>query len=66
MASKPTYLRFHLDNNDEDEMTCFFCTLPKCEQSFEVIGGGGRKWVGVHTSCAEKHMLKMTNTNASE
>ena len=62
MATKPTYLRFHLENNDEDEMTCFFCTLPKCEQYFVCAGGGGKKMVGVHTACAEKHQKSLTST----
>lgn len=66
MSPKPTFIRFNLGNNDEEEMTCFFCTLPKCEQYFTCAGGGGMKMVGVHTGCAEKHMDKLTNTNTSE
>jgi hypothetical protein len=57
--SKPTYLRFYLEHNDDEELTCFFCSLPKCEQMFEARGGGQVKFVGVHNSCAEKHMDKI-------
>ena len=64
--SKPTFLRFHLEHNDEEEMTCFFCDGPKCEQSFKHRAAGGMKMVGVHTSCAEKHQDKLTNTSTSE
>jgi len=52
---KPQRLQFWLENNDEDEMTCFFCDGPKCEQRFMHRAAGGMKMVGVHTSCAEKH-----------
>jgi len=62
MSNKPTFIRFHLEHNDDEEISCFFCTLPKCEQYFEVRGGNQRRWVGTHDSCAEKHMDKMTAT----
>jgi hypothetical protein len=62
VSTRPTYLRFYLELNDDEELTCFFCTLPKCEQCFEVRGGGQRKLVGVHNDCADKHMDKMNAT----
>ena len=65
MSIKPTFIRFHLEHNDDEEVTCFFCKLPRCEQFFEVKGNE-RRWVGVHSSCAEKHMEKLTNTSTSE
>ena len=60
MSSKPTFLRFNLGNLDpgdevEQEMLCFFCTLPKCEQEFTFAFAGGKKTIAVHTSCGEKH-----------
>lgn len=63
--SRPTFLRFHLENNEDEEITCFFCSVSKCEQFFEVLGNE-RRWVGCHTSCAEKHMNRLTKTNNSE
>lgn len=68
--SKQTHLRFHLDNLDSDndveqDMVCFFCNAPKCEQSFAYAGGGGLKIVAVHERCADKHMASMTQTSGS-
>lgn len=57
--SKPTYLRFYLEHNEDEELACFFCTLPRCEQRFSVSGGGQSKLVGVHNSCGDKHMDKI-------
>ena len=62
MSSKPTLIRFHLEHSDDEEITCFFCTLPRCDQSFTCAGWGGKKTVGVHNACADKHMDKMTTT----
>jgi hypothetical protein len=56
--SKPQQLKFWLEHNDDEDITCLFCGLPRCEQSFEAAGGGKRSFYGVHTSCAEKHMDK--------
>jgi hypothetical protein len=64
--SKPTFIRFNLEHNDEEEMTCFFCTLPKCDQCFVCAGGGGKKMVGVHDSCVEKHMEKQSQLAKKE
>jgi hypothetical protein len=50
-----------LEPNDDEDLACFFCTLPRCEQRFPVAGGGQSKLVGVHNSCADKHMDKIHN-----
>jgi hypothetical protein len=63
---KPTFIHFNLGHNDEDEMSCFFCDGPKCEQTFTHRAAGGMKMVGVHNSCAEKHMDRLTQTKQSE
>jgi len=62
---KPTFIRFHLEHNDESEITCLFCGYPRCEQSFPCSGGGRMNIYGVHTECAEKHMAKLTQTKQS-
>jgi len=65
MSSKPTFIRFHLEHNDDEEITCFCCSLPRCEQFFEVSGGNVRRWVGVHSTCVDKHMSKLTQTRSA-
>lgn len=60
--SRPTYLRFYLEHNDDDEITCVFCGLPRCEQGYLASGGGRKSFYGVHNSCGEKHMDKMKQT----
>lgn len=57
--SKPTYLRFHLEHNEDAEITCLFCMLNACEQCFTVAGAGRASVIGVHNSCADKHMDKL-------
>lgn len=69
--SKPTFIFFNLGNldpedDDEQAMTCFFCTLPKCEQEFTCAGWGGKKTIAVHTSCAEEHQERGTSPPVSE
>jgi hypothetical protein len=64
--SKPTYLRFYLEHNEDEEITCLFCTLPRCDQSFTVSGGGKVSIIGVHNSCADKHMAKVTATKTGD
>jgi hypothetical protein len=66
MSPKPTFIRFHLEHNDEEEMSCFFCDGPKCEQHFTHRAAGGMKMVAVHTACATQHMDKLTNTKQLE
>lgn len=58
MTTRPTLLKFYLEPNDDDQLTCLFCTLPKCEQSFTVAGGGKVQIIGVHNDCGDKHMEK--------
>jgi len=58
-VSKPTYLRFHLEPNDDEEITCLFCNGPRCEQATRVSGGNRVTFYGVHNACAEKHMDKI-------
>lgn len=57
--TRPTLIKFFPQHNDDDELSCFFCTLPKCEQCFEVRGAGQSRLVGVHNDCCEKHEAKM-------
>ena len=57
--TRPTLIKFYLEPNDDEEITCLFCGHRKCEQSF-MAGGGGRKNIyGVHNDCAENHMSKL-------
>jgi hypothetical protein len=55
MSTKPTLIKFYLEHNDDEEITCIFCSLPKCEQGFFAQGGGKMSFYGTHNSCAEKH-----------
>jgi hypothetical protein len=66
MSSKPTFIRFPLEPNDDEEITCVFCTMPRCDQAYRAAGGGKVSFYGVHNSCAEKHMDKLTKTTTSE
>lgn len=54
--NKPTLIKFFLEHNEDEELTCFFCTLPKCEQRFEARGSGTARIIGVHNDCADKHI----------
>lgn len=60
--TKPTLLKFYLDNNEDEEITCFFCKMNGCEQSFTVRGGNEIRIVGVHSKCVDKHLEKQTKT----
>jgi hypothetical protein len=53
--SKPTIIKFYPEHNEDEELTCLFCTLPKCEQRIEVRGGGQVRILGIHNDCADKH-----------
>lgn len=55
---KPTLLKFYLDNNGDEELTCFFCKANSCEQSFTVGGSGEIRILGVHSKCVDKHLEK--------
>lgn len=57
---KPTLLKFYLENNEDAEITCFFCKGARCEQSFTVRGGNELRIIGVHSECVERHLEKMT------
>lgn len=56
---RPTYLRFYLELNDDQELSCLFCMLPGCEQRFPVAGGGRTSNIGVHDRCADNHNDKL-------
>ena len=58
--TRPTYLRLHLESNDDEEITCLFCGLRHCEQATMVKGGGRMSIIGVHTKCAESHMESLS------
>lgn len=49
------FIRFDLEPNDDDEITCLFCGLRKCDKLFETKGGGRRTLHGVHDRCADDH-----------
>jgi len=53
--TKPTLIKFFLEHNEDEEITCFFCKRAKCEQSFVVFGDGETRIVGAHSECAERH-----------
>ena len=55
MATKPTLLKFFLEHNEDEEITCFFCKREKCEQSFTVRAGGEVRIIGVHNGCVDSH-----------
>ena len=52
-------LKFWLEHNDDEELSCFFCTAPKCDQKFTASGAGTSRNIGVHKDCANKHEDKM-------
>lgn len=56
--SRPTLIKFYLEPNEDEEITCLFCGLFKCEQCFVASGGGQSRIIGVHNSCADKHTEK--------
>lgn len=51
------FVRFDLENNDleDDELTCVFCGLRKCDKLFVTKGGGRTTFYGIHDRCAEDH-----------
>jgi hypothetical protein len=57
---KPTLLKFYLEHNEDEELTCFFCKTNSCEQSFTVGGSGEIRILGVHSKCVDKHLEKQT------
>lgn len=57
--TKPTLLKFYLDANEAEELTCFFCKANSCEQSFTVGRAGEIRILGVHSKCVDKHLEKM-------
>ena len=59
--ARPVFIRFDLEPNDDDEITCLFCGLRKCEQMIEARGGGRVSFIGIHNDCADKHMERMAN-----
>lgn len=59
---RPTLLKFYLEPNDDETLTCLFCTLPKCELLIEARGGGKISWIGVHTECVNRHSERNTKT----
>lgn len=61
---KPTLLKFYLQHNDDEELTCFFCGLHKCDQFFEARGDGKIQWIGVHSGCVDRHTERQTKTTA--
>ena len=53
--ARPTLLKFWLDDNDDETLTCFFCGTSDCEATFTVRGQGKAQIIGVHHKCVEKH-----------
>ena len=53
--SRPTLIKFYLEHNEDEEITCFFCKRARCELSFVVYGDGETRIVGAHAECAEHH-----------
>lgn len=64
--SKPTFIRFNLENNEDEDLVCFLCGGPRCEQRFPVTGGGQGKLLGIHNACVDKHMGKLSHLPATE
>lgn len=50
---RPTLIKFYLESNEDNEITCFFCRGRRCEQSFTVHLGGEIRIIGVHNECAD-------------
>ena len=65
MSARPTIAKFYLDPNEDQEITCLFCSLPKCEQSFTVRGSGKASIIGVHNDCVEKHGERQTKVTGA-
>jgi hypothetical protein len=55
---RPTLLKFYLESNEDETLTCFFCRGKSCEQSFTAFGDGDRRTIGVHNECVDRHAAR--------
>jgi len=65
-VTRPSYIRFHLEPIDDEELSCIFCGLPRCDQGFQAAGGGKRSIYGVHNTCVDRHMDKLLGVKPAE
>ena len=52
---RPTIVKFYLEHNEDEEITCFVCRRARCELSFIVFGPDDITEKGAHIECVEHH-----------
>ncbi len=49
---------FSLEDEDDDELSCFVCRLKGVEHSIKMRGGGQTTWTGIHDRCAQPYRTR--------